>query len=342
MKQLFDGFEEFGILNQNPAALLADFFPVLRSLPAALLPTKAKSIAHHQEERKLYTRHWMNAKGSVQNGTANPSFCASAAREQGETGFSDPQAAYNAGTLLEAGSDTTANTLYAFIQALVVFPEVQQKAFEEVERVIGSERLPTMDDHAKLPYIQQCVKESLRWMPTTPLGGVPHCVTEDDEYLGYRIPKGAGVVINTYTIHMDPKRYPQPRRFNPDRFDPDKLQSAADSANSSDVSQRDHFGFGSGRRICPGMHVAERSLFLAISRLVWAFDVSPAVDDTTGDPIMPDPEKLTQGFVCLPEPFPARIRPRSEAKAEIIEREWREARQLLDPVTQQWNVVPSS
>lgn len=51
------------------------------------------------------------------------------------------------------------------------------------------------------------------------------------------------------------------------------------------------------------MHVAERSLFLGISRMLWAFDIQPAIDQTTGQVLMPDPEKLTQGFACMPEPY---------------------------------------
>lgn len=131
-------------------------------------------------------------------------------------------------------------------------------------------------------------------MPTTILG-VPHALTQDDEYMSYRLPKGAGVIANNYTIHMDPSRHPEPRRFNPDRYQHD-FQSAAESAASPDASQRDHFVFGTGRRVCQGMHVAERSLFLAMSRILWAFDNEPAVDKN-GAKIMPDSDEYTQGFV---------------------------------------------
>ncbi|KAI9853618.1 MAG: hypothetical protein M1830_006647, partial [Pleopsidium flavum] len=267
VKQLFEGFEQFSLINQTGTAALIDFFPILRKLPDSILPTQAKAKALHQREKRLYRSHWLKAKNSIKDGSARPCFCINAAQVQEQEGFSDDQAAYISGTVLEAGSDTTSNTLYAFIQAMVVFPEVQKRAQEEIDYVVGHDRLPTMDDEPNLPYIRACVKEALRWMPTTPLGAVPHAVTKDDEYMGYQIPKGAGVVINTYTIHMDPKRYPEPRRFNPDRYK-DNLQTAADSANNPDVSQRDHFAFGSGRRICPGMHVAERSLFLGMSRLL--------------------------------------------------------------------------
>ena len=68
-----------------------------------------------------------------------------------------------------------------------------------------------------LQYIRGCMNESLRWMPTTAIGAVPHAVTKDDEYMGYLIPKGARVLNNVYAIHHDPKRFPDPRHFDPDR-----------------------------------------------------------------------------------------------------------------------------
>ena len=88
------------------------------------------------------------------------------------------------------------------------------------------------------------------------------------------------------------------------------------------------------------MHVAERSLFLGISRILWAFNISPA-EDASGKPILPDQEKLTQGFVCMPEEYTAKITPRSEDRAKRVQQEWKQAAQdLLDSKTKQWLSVP--
>jgi cytochrome P450 len=293
MKQLFDGFSEFAVINQTGTAALIDFFPPLRWLPSFILPTQARARHLHEVEKKLYVGHWLNAKNSIKNGTARPCFCVNMAKIQEKEGFSDDQAGYISGTLLEAGSDTTSSTLYGFVQAMLVFPEVQKKAQEQIDKVVGSDRLPTMEDESNLQYIRGCVKETLRWMPTTILGAVPHAVTKDDEYMGYLIPKGAGVMNNVYAIHMDPERHPDPRRFDPDRYSEDS-QTAADAASNPEASKRDHFTFGAGRRICQGMHVAERSLFLGMSRMLWAFDIEPATDKE-GNKIIPDTDKYTQG-----------------------------------------------
>lgn len=172
-------------------------------------------------------------------------------------------------------------------------------------------------------------------MPTTILGAVPHATTSDDKYKGFLIPKGAGILNNAWAINMDAGRAPQPRVFNPDRYEGDLL-SLYDSASNPDGTRRDQFTFGAGRRICPGIHVAERSLFLGIARVLWAFDILPKLDDE-GKAILPDQEKLTQGFVCMPEPFSARLVPRSGERVEMVRREWKEAEaNLLHPETKQW------
>lgn len=77
--------------------------------------------------------------------------------------------AYSAGTLLEAGADTTSGTLQTVILQLLGNPRVLRKAREEVDREIPSNRLPTFEDEAKLPYVVACIKESLRCRAPIPL-----------------------------------------------------------------------------------------------------------------------------------------------------------------------------
>lgn len=83
---------------------------------------------------------------------------------------------------------------------MVMFPEVVSAAQAELDRVCGGERMPGLEDWVKLSYIRGCVKETLRWMPASPLG-IPHALTRDDEYLGYRLPKGATVIYNVRYVY---------------------------------------------------------------------------------------------------------------------------------------------
>lgn len=136
---------------------------------------------------------------------------------------------------------------------------------------------------------------------------------------------------------MDPKRSPEPRRFNPDRFADDNTslyQSAI-----GDCKKRDNFVFGAGRRLCQGIHIAERSLFLGISRLIWAFEFLPGLD-ADGKPFQYDIEDLVGGITVQPNDYPADIRVRSPQKAEIIHEAVAQCDTLLDPATSQWRKVP--
>lgn len=112
--------------------------------------------------------------------------------------FSDDLAAYISGSLLQAGSETTASILVGFVQAMVIFPDVAKTAQMELDRVCG-DRMPDLNDVPNLPYIRACAKESLRWMPGFMLG-IPHSVTQDDTYMGYQIPRGSTVIMNVWCV----------------------------------------------------------------------------------------------------------------------------------------------
>jgi len=137
---------------------------------------------------------------------------------------------------------------------------------------------------------------------------------------------------------MDPNRSPEPRRFNPDRFanDPTTLYQSA----TGDPQKRDNFVFGAGRRLCQGIHIAERSLFLGMSRLAWGFNFSPSLD-SNGKPISYDIEDLVGGISSEPRPYTCIIKPRSEAKAKIMRDTARECEDLLDAKTGQWKEAPA-
>jgi hypothetical protein len=176
-------------------------------------------------------------------------------------------------------------------------------------------------------------------------------VDKDDYYMGYRIPKGSGVVHNVWSINHDEKRYPEPREFRPERYEGDRLK-AGESAALRDATNRDHntlvrprrskhstepddaisvlvsARFGAGRRLCPGLNVAERSLFLGISRMLWAFNISPEID-ADGNPIPVYSGRISQGIVARPEPFQCKIEPRNAERKAIVRQEWEDEKEAL-------------
>lgn len=117
---------------------------------------------------------------------------------QKEEQLSDDQMAYIGGSLLQAGAETTSGILVGFVLAMVAYPEAAKAAQEELDRVCG-DRLPDLNDVPDLPYIRAVIKETFRWLPGVPLG-TPHAATEDNEYMGYRIPKDATIITNVWFV----------------------------------------------------------------------------------------------------------------------------------------------
>ena len=100
--------------------------------------------------------------------------------------------------------------MQAFFLAMAMHPDIQRKAQEELDRVVGSDRLPTFEDQASLPYVNALLREVLRWHIVLPIA-VPHRVMADDEYNGYTIPAGSTVIPNVWYVVLSgckPKHLP--------------------------------------------------------------------------------------------------------------------------------------
>jgi hypothetical protein len=108
---------------------------------------------------------------------------------------------WSASSMYLGGADTTVSSLMTFFLAMMLFPDVQKKAQEELDSVIGSGRLPNSSDKGTLPYIDAIVKETHRWHPVAPMA-IPHSSTQDDVFNGYRIPKGSLLLPNTWYVFL--------------------------------------------------------------------------------------------------------------------------------------------
>ena len=228
---------------------------------------------------------------------------------------------------MEGGSETSSSLLIAIVQAMIRYPRVQRKAQAELDDVVGPARSPTWSDWGRLPYINAIVKEAHRWRPILPLN-FPHALTEDDRVDGKFLPKGTIVIFNTWGMHMDESVWDSPADFIPERYKSYKLLAPEYIAMGGDWKSRDHYGYGFGRRSCPGIHLAERNLFLATAKLLWALRFEPKVgDDGVEVPIDSSPDEgYHQGFLYCAKDYDCQITVRSDSIRETLLREFEEAR----------------
>ncbi|KAJ5709101.1 hypothetical protein N7493_010435 [Penicillium malachiteum] len=287
----------------KPTTELGQLPPRVTSIPA----TRCKGVWDFRKaEEKLALSCYNTALEDAEKYPDRKSLARDIHREMKLNGGEvDPlQAAAICMEVLAAGSDTTATSLTSFVHACVAYPGTVKKAQEELDRVIGRNRFQDWDDQHKLPYVRAMIKEQHRWRTLAPLGFF-RWTDEEDVCNGYRIPKDSMIRINNWTIHMDERRYEDPQHFRPERFLNHHL-GAAEYAASPNVAERDHFSYGGGRRIYPGMHLAERSLFNMSARLLHTFNIKHALDEN-GNEIPIDPNAYRTTLILGPEPFKARF-----------------------------------
>ncbi|KEP48417.1 cytochrome P450 family protein [Rhizoctonia solani 123E] len=287
---------------------LVNAFPVLAWVPDWFPWTQWKKTARSFREQKdsIMDETFQWTKDQIAKGSSEPSIVRSLLDSGSSIGIGKEELEdyikHIAIALFGAGSDTTVSSLKTFVLAMLLFPECQAKAQDEIDRVIGASRLPTFEDKDRLPYVNNLINEVTRWQPVTPLA-VPHACTQDDVYRNYRIPKGAIVIGNVWSMSRNTEVYENPECFNPDRF----LDLA--------VPKLPAFGFG--RRLCPGIHYAEASIFITVVSILAVYNITKAKDEN-GQEITPSTEGVAESVVYHPKPFKCVFTPRSDKHQELI------------------------
>uniref|UniRef100_A0A0W0FVR2 Putative P450 cytochrome n=1 Tax=Moniliophthora roreri TaxID=221103 RepID=A0A0W0FVR2_MONRR len=254
---------------------LVDFFPILRFVPSSFPGGEFKKIAKEFKDARVDDWPFLWAKERIASGNFEDSFTSRLLRpEDGHVPDAEEEDIIkfcDAG-IYAGGADTTVSVMTAFFFVMARHPEIQKRAQAEIDQITNKQRMPNFGDQESLPYITAIIKEISRWAPTAPLG-VPHRVMQDDEYAGYRIPKGSTIIANIWAITRDTDMYPNPEVFDPERHLGDKPQPNPFK-----------FIFGFGRRICPGAHLAEQSVFVNVVSILAVYDIGPELD-SIGKPI---------------------------------------------------------
>ncbi|KAJ7495373.1 cytochrome P450 [Mycena latifolia] len=294
-----------------PGRFLVNTLPCLKYIPSWFPGAGFKRQAKEWSKlaRELVDRPFAETKREMDSGIAPRSFTAEhlyGLRDQ-DTYYQEKHVKATAATMFAAGADTTVSSLGTFVLAMLLNPEAQRRAQAEIDSVTGGKYLPDFEDEVSLPYVSALVKEVLRWKNVTPLA-VPHLLTTDDEYRGYRLPAGSMIIGNTWAILHDEAMYPDPYAFKPERF-------LIDGKPNPAVKDPDA-AFGFGRRVCPGRHLATSSIWITVVSILATFNIQKAVDDT-GNIIEPTGEYIS-ALVSSPLPFKCSITPRSEKAVAVI------------------------
>ncbi|KAJ6533305.1 cytochrome P450 [Mycena vulgaris] len=295
----------------TPGAFMVDIVPALRYwpewLPGGGFHTTARGWA--KQVHGTMDTAYEYVKDNMAAGTAEKSFVSSLLEKQRHDDYAIKWAA---GSIQAGGSETTAAQLEAFFLAMSLYPDVQTAAQDELDAVIGTDRLAGIPDRSQLPYLDALCKEILRWHTAAPTA-VPHRTREDciyergQNYKPLLIPKDSLVIPNIWFMLHDPERYANPMAFDPTRF----------IVTSNEDAEMDpaRICFGFGRRICPGKLLADTTLFLACSSILAVFNISKARENGV---FVEPPLGQTTGTVSHPLSFKCVVEPRNTRALELI------------------------
>ncbi|XP_027067997.1 probable (S)-N-methylcoclaurine 3'-hydroxylase isozyme 2 [Coffea arabica] len=241
---------EFGIPG------LADLFPAIGCLD---FWTKQKAV----ECTRILRETWIDIVSKRRGGRADVAFCSRDFLDVlVENSFDDYQI-YNLLTEFLISSETISTAIEWAMAELTRNQEASSKLLDELMKY-EIEGTALSEKHlTQLPYLQACIKETLRLHPPTPLL-VPRRASQTCEFMNYNLPKDSLVVVNAYALGRDEKSWEDPQGFKPERF----------LGTSLDVKGTHYelLPFGGGRRICAGYPLALKQIQLLLASLVYAFD----------------------------------------------------------------------
>ncbi|GFF43267.1 fumitremorgin C synthase [Aspergillus lentulus] len=292
-QQAFKGIK--GTLSKEN--LFLELYPFLNILPRPINRWKKTGEAHRQHLISLWTRR-------VERGLKNSNWnWTRILHDNKPQDMSRDEFLFLVAELEIAAVSSTALLIMMFTATALKNPAATQRVREEIDAVIGAERLPTFNDQERLPLLNAYIKEIFRWKSFAPLS-MPFTGLEDSDYMGYHIPSDALVIANLWALNMDPEVYTDPESFRPERW-----------LENPELPDPPVFGFG--RRVCPGELFGKNSLFIAFAQILWAFDILPPDEGARGLP--PSQSNTAMALIANWDINHVKFKLRSPDRAQAIE-----------------------
>ncbi|KAF9525386.1 cytochrome P450 [Crepidotus variabilis] len=300
---------------------LVDIFPFLRRLPKWMPGAGFKRKAEKWKQRidEFADKPFELLKENMSSGSYKPSFCSilleEAAANKGSANTDERRAEFEfdlkwaANSMYSSTTDANLAAVTLFMLAIISHPSAQKAAQAEIDAVVGNDRLPNFQDREKLVYLEALYKECLRWGIPVPMT-LAHRAMKDDVYKGTYIPEGTFVFGNIWSMLRDPEIYPSPETFKPERF--------LEPCTPEEERRRDpRIAFGFGRRICPGMHLVDSSVWLLMANMLAVFDFSNVKDEHgVAQEIKVE---FNNPIFRIPTEFKCDITPRNEMALKLLE-----------------------
>jgi cytochrome P450 len=176
-----------------PGLFIMETVPILAKLPGWIYPLPSKILGASKLMQRYFVALAREGALAVED---NFSKRLIAAKE--DHGIMEEDILSLTANLIGGAVDTTTSTICSFILAMCVFPDVQRRAQQELDQIVGQNRSPDWCDEDKLPYVKAIISETLRWRTATVLAGAPHAPIQDDVFNGYFIPKGTSITASQY------------------------------------------------------------------------------------------------------------------------------------------------